>query len=82
MLEVHYSNKWEQVYAHLKCFMSIQNIQLENPSVVLSQIDITSECLRSLEILDQKVDVLSSIILCYILSQKSDANTKLSWERN
>lgn len=82
LLEDRYSNKREQVYAHLKRFMSIQNIQHENPNAILSLIDISSECLRSLEILDQKIDSFSSIMLCYTLSQKLDANTKLWWERH
>ena len=66
LLEEHYSNKREQVYAHLKRFMNIQSIQHENQSAILSLIDIASEGLRSLEILGQKVDDLSSIILCCI----------------
>ena len=58
LLEEHNSIKQKHVYAHLKRFMSIQSIQHENQSAVLSLIDIASESLRLFEILGQKVDDL------------------------
>lgn len=82
LLEERYSNNREQVYAHLKRFMNIPVIQNESANAVLNLIDITSECIRSLEVLGQKLEGFSSTVFAYILSQKLDPNTKLWWERN
>ncbi|XP_035212317.1 uncharacterized protein LOC118186340 [Stegodyphus dumicola] len=82
LLEERYSNPREQVYAHLKRFMSIPVIQNESASAILNLIDVTSEVVRSLECLEQKLDGVSSAIFAFILSQKLDQNTKLWWERN
>ncbi|XP_054706701.1 uncharacterized protein LOC129216512 [Uloborus diversus] len=82
LLEERYSNSREQVYAHLKRFFRIPAIQNESAAAILNLIDISTECVRSLEMLDQKVDGFSSVILTFILSQKLDSNTKLWWERN
>ncbi|XP_035222985.1 uncharacterized protein LOC118195771 [Stegodyphus dumicola] len=82
LLEERYSNPREQVYAHLKRFMSIPVIQNESASAILNLIDVTSEIVRSLECLEQKLDRVSSAIFAFILSQKLDQNTKLWWERN
>lgn len=82
LLEERYSNSREQVYAHLKRFMNMPVIQSESSSAILNLIDIASECMRSLETLEQKVEGFSTIMFAYILSQKLDINTKLWWERN
>ena len=81
LLEERYSNKREQVYAHLKKFLNVPNIQNESATAILSLIDNTTECVRALEILEQKVDGFASIILAYMLCQKLDVNTKVWWER-
>lgn len=82
LLEERYSNTREQIYAHLKRFMSISVVQNESASAILNLIDVTSEIIRSLECLDQKLEGFSSTIFAFILSQKLDQNTKLWWERN
>ncbi|KFM59393.1 hypothetical protein X975_02344, partial [Stegodyphus mimosarum] len=72
LLEERYSNPREQVYAHLKRFMSIPTIRNESASAILNLIDVTSEVVRSLECLEQKLDGVSSTIFGFILSQKLD----------
>lgn len=81
LLEERFSNNREQVFAHIKKLMSIPNLQNESPSAILNLVDTANECIRSLEILDQKIENFSETILVYILLQKLDSSTKLWWER-
>ncbi|GFY76794.1 uncharacterized protein TNIN_22212 [Trichonephila inaurata madagascariensis] len=81
LLEERYSNHREQVYAHLKRFLSVQPVHNESASAILNLIDVTNECVRSLEVLNQSVEGFSSILFAYILGEKFDPNTKIWWER-
>ncbi|GFR33187.1 integrase catalytic domain-containing protein [Trichonephila clavata] len=54
LLEDRYSNKREQVFAHIRRLMSLNTIQCESTSAVLSLIDNLNEIIRALEILDKK----------------------------
>ncbi|KFM75231.1 hypothetical protein X975_13019, partial [Stegodyphus mimosarum] len=81
LLEERFSNHREQVYAHLKRFMNMNPMQNESASAILNLIDITNECVRSLEVLNQSVKGFSSNVFAYILGQKLDPNTKIWWER-
>ncbi|GFY76702.1 uncharacterized protein TNIN_70181, partial [Trichonephila inaurata madagascariensis] len=81
LLEERYSNHREQVYAHLKRFLSVQPVHNESASAILNLIDVTNECVRSLEVLNQSVEGFSSILFAYILGEKLDPNTKIWWER-
>lgn len=81
LLEDRFSNKKDQVYAHLKRFISFPSIQPENSVSILKLVDNVNECIRSLEILDQKIEGFSDTILAYILIQKLDSSCKIWWER-
>lgn len=81
LLEERYSNTKEQVFVHLKRFMSIPPVTNDNPYSVLKLVDTVNECTRSLELLEQKIEGFSETILAYILLQKLDSTTKLWWER-
>ncbi|GBN80229.1 hypothetical protein AVEN_195410-1 [Araneus ventricosus] len=56
LLEDRLSNKRDQVFAHLKGFMSIPALQSESASSVLNVIDTTYECVRSLQTLGYEVE--------------------------
>ena len=69
------------MHAHLNKFLNVPNIQNESATTISSLIDNATECIRAIEILQQKVDRFASIILVYMLCQKLDFNTKVWWER-
>ena len=75
LLEDRFSNKKDQVYAHLKCFMPFPDIHAENSASDLKLID--NETIRSLEILDQKIEEFSDTIFAYSLIQKLDSSCKI-----
>ncbi|GFQ85400.1 uncharacterized protein TNCT_546371 [Trichonephila clavata] len=81
LLEDHYSNKREQVFAHIRRLMSLNTIQCESASAVLSLVDNVNEIIRALEILDKKIDDFSDTLILYVILQKLDSSTKLWWER-
>lgn len=76
LIKKRYSNSREQVYAHLKLFFNIPIIQNEYRKALLNLIDTTNECIRSLEILEQKVVGFSTTMFEYVV-QKLDAYTKM-----
>lgn len=81
LLEDRFSNRKEQVFAHIKRFMSMPCIQHESSSALLNLVDTTFESVKSLEILEQKIEGFSDTMFVYILLQKLDPATKLWFER-
>ncbi|KFM71372.1 hypothetical protein X975_16590, partial [Stegodyphus mimosarum] len=81
LLEERFSNHREQVFAHIKRFMSIPPIHSESASALLNLVDFTFKCTRALEILEHKIDGFAEIMFAYVLLQKLDASTKLWFER-
>ena len=77
LLEERFSNHREQVFAHIKRFMSIPSIHNESASALLNVVDMYFECIRSLETLDQKVEGFADTMFVYILLQKLYASTKV-----
>ena len=63
LLQDHFSDKKDQVYAHLKCFMSFPAIHAENPASTLKLVDNVNEAIQLLEILDQKIEGFSDTTL-------------------
>ncbi|GBN54606.1 hypothetical protein AVEN_53101-1 [Araneus ventricosus] len=56
LLEDRFSNNRDQVFAHLKRFMSIPALQSDSASSILNLIDTTYECVRSLKTLGYEVE--------------------------
>ncbi|GBM82334.1 hypothetical protein AVEN_54768-1 [Araneus ventricosus] len=81
LLEDRFSNKRDQVFAHLKRFMSIPALQSDSASSVLNLIDTTYECVRSLQTLGYEVGQFAEVMFVYMLLQKLDASSKLWFER-
>ncbi|GBN57909.1 hypothetical protein AVEN_272855-1 [Araneus ventricosus] len=81
LLEDRFSNKRDQVSAHLKRFMSIPALQSDSASSVLNLIDTTYECIRSLQTLGYEVEQFAEVIFVYMFLQKLDASSKLWFER-
>ncbi|GBM26047.1 hypothetical protein AVEN_62013-1 [Araneus ventricosus] len=81
LLEDRFSNKRDQVFAHLKRFMSIPALQSDSASSVLNLIDTTYECARSLQTLGYEVEQFAEVMFVYMLLQKLDASSKLWFER-
>ncbi|GBM44825.1 hypothetical protein AVEN_189476-1 [Araneus ventricosus] len=81
LLEDRFSNKRDQVFAHLKRFMSIPALQSDSASSVLNLIDTTYECVRSLQTLGYEVEQFAEVMFVYMLLQKLDASSKLWFER-
>ncbi|GBM05052.1 hypothetical protein AVEN_60237-1 [Araneus ventricosus] len=81
LLEDRFSNKRDQVFAHLKRFMSIPALQSDSASSVLNLIDTTYECVRSLQTLGYEVEQFAEVMFVYMLHQKLDASSKLWFER-
>lgn len=77
LLEDRYSNQRDQVFVHLKHFMSFPSIQIENPSSILKLVDNVTECFRSLEVLDQKILGFLETAFAHILIQKLYSSCEL-----
>lgn len=81
LLNERYSNQKEQIFAHIKRFLSLPNIYNESSTSLLNLVDNINEIIRSLEVLGQKVDNFSDTLMLYLVLQKLDSSTKLWWER-
>ncbi|GBO31400.1 hypothetical protein AVEN_65524-1 [Araneus ventricosus] len=80
LLEDSYSNKRELLNAIIKKLLSQPNIS-ESSSAILNLIDITNECIRSLEVLHYKVENLSETMIVFIIVEKLDKSTRYWWEK-
>ncbi|GBN30439.1 hypothetical protein AVEN_268590-1, partial [Araneus ventricosus] len=80
LLEDRYSNKRELLNAIIKKLLSQPNIS-ESSSAILNLIDITNECIRSLEVLHYKVENLSETMIVFIIVEKLDKSTRYWWEK-
>lgn len=76
-----YSNKREQVFAYIKRFLSLPNVQTESAIAILNLVDNINEIIRSLEVLGQTIDNFGDSLMTYLILQKLDCSTKLWWER-
>lgn len=62
LLEERYSNRREQIFAHIKRCLNIPVIQTETSAAILHLVDAANESMRCLEILDQKIVRFSDTI--------------------
>lgn len=61
--------------------MNQSSAEGDAPTVILNLVDISSECLRSFENLDQKISGFSETLLIYLILQKLGHSIKLWRER-
>ncbi|GBN51262.1 hypothetical protein AVEN_58622-1 [Araneus ventricosus] len=80
LLEDRYSNKRELLNAIINKLLSQPNIS-ESSSAILNLIDITNECIRSLMVLNYKVENLSETMIVFIIVEKLDKSTRYWWEK-
>lgn len=67
LLSERFSNKRELIYSQFRKSMNQSSAEGDAPTAILNLVDITSECLQSFEILDQKVSGFSETLLIYLI---------------
>lgn len=82
LLEERYANKRELVFTIIKQFMNSPSVIIESEGQLLNLIDLTRECIRSLESLDIEVDGFAETLFVYTVQQKLDPATRGWWERS
>jgi hypothetical protein len=81
LLNDRYDKQRELINTHIGRLINQPKISNPTKKAILNLIDHTNECIRTLAVLEQKVEGFSDKILVYIIQGKLDEETKRWWER-
>jgi len=73
-----YDNKRELVQAILKRLHNQPSVKTESPSGLQKLLDVTQECIRSLQVLGRPVDTWDDLLV-FLVVEKLDSNSRREW---